>query len=164
MKNTVLLYILLFLTPCSFIWAQKERNNIVRDENSFLINQITIRNDKAMLQDQKQVYVTQIGDDNILMSNLSYSSSSDVNYMQIGNHNNIDILTKSQESNQTIDQIGDQNKYSNYNYNSTKVENINIIQKGNNQNIDVFGQNSMSQDLKITIIGSDKSLIIRNYN
>ncbi|MDM1398120.1 hypothetical protein HX049_13170 [Myroides odoratimimus] len=163
MRNAILLYISLFLTPCSFIWAQHGKNNITSDEGIFLINQNTIRNDKSNLQDQKQIYITQIGDENIIASTLINSSSSDIKYTQIGNQNSIDVLTTSQESKQTIDQIGDQNKYSHYNYNSTKVENINIIQKGNNQNIDVFGQNTMSQDLKITIIGSDKSLIIRNY-
>ncbi|MGG5508014.1 MULTISPECIES: hypothetical protein [unclassified Myroides] len=118
---------------------------------------------KTTIQQDNLVAVLQIGQHNTVHTAVQ-SSTSDLSYTQQGNNNLIDIVAKGEDIKHNIAQYGDQNSFENYSFSSSGQQALELIQQGNKQEVSIFGENSMSKDMKITIEGNEKTLMIRNFN
>ena len=137
---------------------------IVEHKGQLLIQQMPLDqfNPKRLHQDNT-VTVLQIGHNNTVNTQV-HAHASELTYTQVGDQNLIDITTKGDEVKQLISQYGDQNTFESFNTNPSTQQNFELIQQGNRQDVSVFGENSLSKDMKISIEGNDKTLIIRNFN
>lgn len=168
MKQYTLLLLAILLYSTNSLLAQENNTllNLIENKSEFnKLNSITsLQREQNFVNNQQYTTVTQIGSYNTVQSTVITTESKNIYYTQYGDSNTIDVLTKSQDTNQIISQIGNQNNYTHYSYNPLESQNINVMQNGNKQNIEVFGENSMSKDMIIKMDASDKSLLIRNFN
>ncbi|MFC4162567.1 hypothetical protein ACFOWU_02820 [Epilithonimonas zeae] len=87
----------------------------------------------------------------------SYSST-----LQIGNSNNAELYLND-KSNILLQQIGDYNRlFYNNSFTETEVK-TSIITQGFNNIIDITGNNSISENLKLTVKGDNMIIFMRNY-
>lgn len=165
MKKAPLLFYLITLFIGSKIMAQ-ETNSLTLNTLAHEGTRIRegIKYDKTTLINQNNTHITQIGDYNLIVSQLIAPDQNKLTYIQYGSENNIDIHSINETSQQDIYQLGNNNVFSLYNYNSFENQNIQILQSGNKQSIEIFGENSISKDMKIISEGSDQTLLIRNFN
>ncbi len=129
---------------------------LIQNAPKEILNQTAIQQDNV-------VAVLQIGHNNTVQT-VVQSHTADLTYTQQGDNNHIDIIAKGEDIRHNIAQYGDQNSFESYNYNSSAQQTLELIQQGNQQEVSIFGENSMSKDMKITLEGNDKTLIIRNFN
>ncbi len=171
----IVLVILFFVGASSTVKAQtfENRNN----ENSSLSsigneasqqNFLSTQNANAKvgegsLLSENAVFITQIGDDNEVNS-VTSSSESNIRYVQIGNSNIADVNVGSERIDETIFQIGDNNTVFDYNVFKNEGHNIDVRQSGSNQNLTLFGSNSISEKLKVSMQGQNQTIIVRNFN
>ncbi|MFD0699619.1 hypothetical protein [Myroides pelagicus] len=134
---------------------QHKTEKLIHDTTKGILNQTTINRDNL-------VAVSQIGQDNVLQPVIG-SNGYVLSYTQQGNNNLIDIVAKGEQIKHNIAQYGDQNLLESYNLSSGQ-QSLQVIQMGNRQEVLIFGENSMSKDMKISIQGNDKQLLIRNFN
>ena len=117
----------------------------------------------AVLQQDNVISVSQIGNYNSVTTSVQ-TQISNLSYNQQGAYNEMDIVATGREVNHNIVQYGDNNSFDNFSVNPASQQSIELIQKGNNQNVSIFGENSMSKNMKVSLEGNDKTLIIRNFN
>lgn len=168
MKNSILFGCSFFLFLVSInATAQKKDNfpfSVIEYKGDIIQQQRSIVNTPSAQVVNQQAAVTQIGNNNTIITAVQTIGEKDLDYTQIGDTNNIQVISQNTNARQMIHQQGNQNNYDFYNYNSFEQQNIQVIQNGNKQNIEVFGENSLSKDMKIIMNASDQSLIIRNFN
>lgn len=109
------------------------------------------------------VFINQIGQNNDAQISVK-ATNSFINLLQNGLSNTTLIDVTAFEVNQNITQNGDDNRLYNFSNNPSALQNMEVLQNGNNQDITVFGSNSLSENIKITMQGNDRSLIVRNFN
>lgn len=138
--------------------------NIVEHKGQLLVQQSLLdpMNQLHYRQDN-QIAITQIGDQNRLNTQIQ-ASESNVSYHQLGSYNTIDVVATAKEISQNINQQGDYNHFESYSNNPNAQQSLELMQYGNQQNVSIFGENSLSRDMKIKIEGNDKTLVIRNFN
>jgi len=153
--------ILIILLPFA-LWAQSEGElGLSNIEYLHIIN--TQQSLGANDTSSSSVFITQIGDNNIINS-FTVSEINNSVFVQNGDQNNILVLSTAAEINQRISQTGQNNYFQSYSNNPYSTQNIKINQQGINQDITVFGDNSMSQNMTINMQGNDTSIIVRNFN
>jgi len=87
----------------------------------------------------------------------SYSST-----LQIGNSNNAELYLND-KSNVLLQQIGDYNRlFYNNSFTETEVK-TSITTQGFNNIIDITGNNSISENMKLTVKGDNMIIFMRNY-
>lgn len=117
----------------------------------------------VVLQQDNAIAVLQIGQYNTVTTTVQAQTST-LSYNQQGSYNDVDIVATGKDINHRIYQYGDHNSLDTFTLNPTSQQSLELIQRGNNQDVSIFGENSMSKDMKITLEGNDKTLIIRNFN
>ena len=91
------------------------------------------------------------------------AASTVVTNQQMGNGNSIEVVLTNQVNNFSIFQWGENNNLNYFDYiNRNIVIDNEVIMKGNNNTISVYGANSISQNMDITVIGNQKNLTIIN--
>lgn len=125
----------------------------------FLNNQKSTQNIQVL---QNTIYVEQIGSNNTI-SSFQKSNLSDIQLNQYGIGNTIINTVNAPSIQQYILQYGNQNSIVNNLYSQTLIHNT-IVQKGNKLNLFNYGNNSISNNLKIYMTGNDNTLIIKNFN
>lgn len=120
------------------------------------LNSVVVHQDNA-------ISVLQIGNYNTVTTAVQ-AQTSDLTYNQQGSYNDIDIAVTGNVLNQQVYQYGDRNSFDNFSMDPASQQSLEVIQKGNNQDVSIFGENSLSKDMKVTLEGNDKTLIIRNFN
>ena len=128
---------------------------------------ISSQNQQAARSNQattgSSVFINQIGSNNDAQIKVS-ANSSFVNALQNGFSNLMLIDVTAFDITQNITQNGESNSFYNFSNNPSAIQNMEILQNGINQDITIFGSNSLSENIKITMQGSDRSLIVRNFN
>ncbi len=128
-------------------------------QENFLLNQNT---NITISTASNSVFIAQVGSDNAVISTTE-SLDSTVTLIQDGDSNltvlNIDANTLQQ----TVIQKGDNNTFLDYSPFKTDVRNATINQTGDNQNLTMFGSNSLSEKINVTMTGQNQSIIIRNF-
>lgn len=106
--------------------------------------------------------VKQIGDYNTILS-VTKSNSSDIQLTQIGNNNGIDLNVEANNINENVLQVGKDHTFLDYSGKSGQFHAANIYQLGANQNLILLGgQNSISNNMKVTMQGRNQTIIVRN--
>ena len=127
-------------------------------QSYYIISQ-QLQNNTQVLQNI--VYVEQIGNNNTINS-YQKSNISNIQLRQYGLDNTIINYADAPEISQYFLQFGNQNSIINNLYSPTLINNS-VIQLGNNLNLVNYGNNSISNNLKIYMTGNDNSLIIKNF-
>ncbi|MCR9183493.1 MAG: hypothetical protein NXH73_11265 [Flavobacteriaceae bacterium] len=124
-------------------------------------NQQTTRGNQAA--NGSSVFINQIGSNNDAQVKVN-AANSFVNLLQNG-FSNLTILDLTAfDITQNITQNGENNRLFNFSNNPASIQNMEVLQNGINQDITIFGSNSLSENIKINMQGSDRSLIVRNFN
>ncbi|MBP8793845.1 MAG: hypothetical protein KBH29_11760 [Lutibacter sp.] len=135
--------------------------NTQTSQQNFLLNQ-TIAVNENLMANSNSVYVSQIGDNNSLRSTTK-SLESNIVILQNGNLNNTVLELNSVKLTETVVQNGDNNTFLDFSLYKSDVRNATINQTGDNQNLTMFGSNSLSEKMKVSMQGQDQSIIIRNF-
>lgn len=168
MKNKIKI-VLLILIPVLVFSQENENSNFNQYSSSifrfegdsfFLVSNLN-QQSKVLNNNLSEINIQQIGDFNIVNSNIK-SDKINVSIYQNGINNSIDSYKNALEVNQNFSQTGDNNLISDLTYYTPYSVNMEIIQDGNNQSVQNIGTNSLSKDLKITQTGIGTSVIIIN--
>lgn len=134
--------------------------NTQSSQENFLLNQTAAATNLASTENS--VFIAQIGDNNDAVS-ITNSFDSTITILQNGNENAAVLDLNSTKLTETVIQNGDNNTFLDYSPFKSDVRNATINQTGNNQNLTMFGSNSLSEKIKISMQGQDQAIIIRNF-
>ncbi|WP_397362130.1 hypothetical protein [Olleya sp. R77988] len=129
-------------------------------QENFLLNQSEARTDAST--SENTIFIAQIGDSNDSVS-ITTSTESDITIIQSGDDNLTVLDLNSTKLVETVIQNGDNNTFLDYSPFKSDVRSTTVNQTGNNQNLTMFGSNSLSEKIKISMQGQDQSIIIRNF-
>jgi len=135
------------------------RLNILSSQNNAVNNARTMQSSAQ----QNTVFISQVGNNNTI-SSVFNSSNTDISLVQLGDNNGIFSNIKALSIEQDVVQNGNNNTFTSSNYYRTNEHNVQVLQNGNNQNLTYFGQNSISEKLKVSMQGEGQSVIVRNFN
>ncbi|MEL6811574.1 MAG: hypothetical protein AAFP76_09590 [Bacteroidota bacterium] len=131
-------------------------------ENTLQLAERTSNTRNVSASNNETVFIEQVGDGNRVIANTTANSLT-LNVLQRGDDNNAFLNSNADVIDQTVVQLGDDNSFVDFSY-SSNVHGLDLIQTGNNQNLILYGENSISEKLKINMKGESQSLIIRNFN
>lgn len=166
-KKTITLIVILFLGLGQCI-AQADSGQeptsslatLLGPENLLTVSQVQIN---LPTTNSNSIYIQQIGANNTISTNI-HAENSELQLVQNGNSNSfaIDITARNVIHN-TV-----QNGNNNFLMEYGNATNLNlersIIQNGDNQGVVIFGSNALTNDIKLNIQGSSKTITIRNFN
>ena len=132
-------------------------------QQNFLSNQGTDALITESTVNENAVFISQIGDNNEVNSNTT-SNESDINFLQIGNSNLATVDLRSNVIKQSVFQLGNNHSVLDVNVIKNASHNIQVNQTGNNQNLTLFGSNSISEKLKVSMQGQNQTVIVRSFN
>ena len=133
----------------------------VSSQENFLSNQGNVTN-QNQTTNSNSVYLSQIGDDNNL-SSTTKTLESNIVVLQNGNQNNTVLKLSSDNLMETVFQNGNNNTFLDYSLLKTDIRNVEVNQTGDNQNLTMYGSNSLSEKMKVSMNGNGQSIIIRNF-
>lgn len=169
-KTIISLVVLIFIT--GFVFSQEKNENTEFNQyNSSVFNSkenslfivSTMSNEKLSIGNSQEnnVNILQVGELNSINVNV-VSENSSLFLKQNGYNNSINFNKKAPEITQSLIQMGNNNLISDYTYYTNYSVNMEVIQNGDNQNVQNIGTNSMSKDMKISQTGNGASVIIIN--
>ncbi len=111
------------------------------------------------------VFIQQIGEENIARIATSTNSNglARIDLLQNGDNNYADIVDTSDEFYKNIVQNGDGNRVLDYSLPSDLSTNFQLLQSGDNLSLEKFGTNSLTEDIKVNMSGSARTVIIRSF-
>merc|ERR1712000_665596 len=135
--------VLLLVSQFCFSQTFTEQNNTANPEfeslateQHYLLSQNTIQATSL----ENNVSITQNGNDNVNLLNIN-----------------------SEKISQTVMQNGDNNMLIDYSVLKTQSRAATLIQNGDNNNLNIFGSNSLSEKIKVSMQGEQQTVIIRNF-
>lgn len=143
-----------------FGFGQELEEAVIYQLNNTSIKQLQL---PATQTENSSIFILQVGTDNIIETSAN-STDIELAMNQNGSNNVIRMVDNADRINVSVTQNGDQNTFTKYNFFNNTIVNSSFIQNGNNQDINVFGENSISETMKITMTGDGHSLIVRNFN
>ncbi|MEW7280678.1 hypothetical protein ABW636_18975 [Aquimarina sp. 2201CG1-2-11] len=175
MYKTINLRLGLFIIM-SFLWygtyaqTTKSENDLISDKEKFMtLSQSTSLFESAQLINQQttssignMVYIQQIGTGNLVTSN-STSEFSNINIVQNGDYNKVEIDEHAKEVEKTILQTGTNNSVTDFSFNADISTKLELTQEGNNLIFEKFGSNELSKNLKFKMSGESRTIIIRSF-
>lgn len=118
---------------------------------------------QTQIAQQNNVFITQIGDSNVSNTKIK-SQDSNVTVIQNGNDNSTFVNLNVNTIDQSILQNGNNNTVFDTSFLQSQVREATIVQNGDNQNLTIFGNNSLSDKIKVSMQGQSQSVIIRNFD
>lgn len=109
------------------------------------------------------VYVSQVGEGNTIFSDTT-AETLNLNLIQKGTFNEIVLEVTAKDISETVIQDGNDNSFLDFSDNGALFHGAEILQVGNDQNLVWFGNNSISEKLKVTMRGEGKTVTVRNFN
>jgi len=124
------------------------------DENTLIINRYfqSLNSEQILLTENNLKYA---------QSDLNTPNSTEINILQSGNFNNINI--NSSANNQSIGQVGNYNSYEFISFYGRDDLNFEAQQIGENNLIQILGENSLINNMKIIQKSDFKTITITNY-
>jgi hypothetical protein len=152
-----------YLITCFFIIGLSTTlYSQVRTINSMDMEFIDNLNSSHYQNSINQVYINQVGLNNIINSEIKGESTNST-YIQNGSSNNIDLRITARSYRNNIGQIGDYNNvFENIHSPSANIS-LNLTQNGRRNHFERHGSNSIGDKLEFTMNGNDKSIIVRNF-
>jgi len=133
----------------------------VFSQENVLSNQGIVTN-QNLRTNSNSVYLAQIGDNNNLRSTTK-TLESNIVVVQNGNQNNTVLKLNSDNLMVTVLQNGNNNTFLDYSLLKTDIRNIEVNQTGDNQKLIMYGTNSLSEKIKVSMKGNSQNIIIRNF-
>ncbi len=129
-----------------------------------ILNQIQ---DNALLQQQTQiinssVFIQQIGVKNNIHTQVE-ATYTQIEVYQEGTLNNIEIDEISKTVLKDIKQIGNENSITDFSFNPEITTQLELNQLGDNLTFERFGTNELTKSLKFTMMGNNKTIIVRSF-
>ena len=118
-----------------------------------------ITNDNLVSNQQNAILIQQIGNYNRIYSQ-TQSNSSDIELIQHGDNNNIDLSINAPSITGKISQDGNSNTVLNSIYYTNMNVNVNDQQIGDNLTINRIGINSLTNKLRLVQQGSSKTITV----
>jgi len=118
----------------------------------------------SMKTKSQQISWVQINSNNVIeiITKQTPTLESYFSTLQIGNSNNAELYLND-KSNVLLQQIGDYNRlFYNNSFTETEVK-TSITTQGFNNIIDITGNNSISENMKLTVKGDNMIIFMRNY-
>jgi len=132
-------------------------------ENELLRSFVNPLQANTTLNNTNNIFIEQIGSGNLTQVNTN-TSKSDIKAMQYGNANSIRTTVAALGIIETIRQQGDNHHFAEFANTPALEINRQIDQIGNGQNLTIHGNNSISDNMRLTMEGSAKTIVIRNFN
>jgi len=131
-------------------------------ESNFLTNQAGNSNAQRMSGTNAGVFIAQIGNsNNINVVTTAVNNSIDI--QQNGNRNNTFLQVDAETVVETVLQTGNNNSFLDFG-STARIHNLEVVQSGSNQNLVFHGGNSISERMNISMSGDSQTVIIRNFN
>jgi len=165
MKIQVNIYqLLIVLLFSNIIIAQNSDDLLVKSNKNFLnkkdLNSVITSNSNNF-SSYNSVFIRQIGNDNDIVSN-SQATNKNINTLQFGDENKIDLKIKARKIDETVIQLGLSNSFLDLNPNGNYSHKATAIQTGKNQNLILAGNNSISEKMLVNMKGKGQTILIRN--
>lgn len=109
------------------------------------------------------VFITQTGMNNNIDTKIS-SQDAIVELDQSGESNDVQLEIEADMVRGVVVQKGNNNEIFDYVLSSDEPVFFDFKQEGNNHHIESYGSNSISNGLKVELIGNSKAIIIKNFN
>ncbi len=167
MKNKPALFFLIivitFQVGFSQVQIQEKRTNTINNQEFLWIQNIENSRVSKTFTASSSVFINQLGDNNTIDVK-SQSEISNVNLFQSGYQNNIYLDVIAENIDESITQVGNNNTVIDFSTYGVDQHQLDISQTGNNQNLTWFGGNSIAENMKVTMQGESKTVIVRNFN
>lgn len=108
------------------------------------------------------IFITQSGMNNDIKTSI-FSQDAIVEMDQVGERNNVQMQIEADVVRGVIVQDGNDNQIFDYVPLSNQPVFFDFKQKGSNHHIESYGSNSISNGLKVELIGDSKTIIIKNF-
>jgi hypothetical protein len=129
-------------------------------QSNFSINPVQMGN---ILSHTNNIYINQVGSNNIITVNTVIESSS-IDLVQNGKNNIMRLSFSAKTAADIIHQQGDNHYLAAFG----KAPSLNlqrtVNQSGYGQNLTIHGSNSLSEKMQLNMKGSASTIIIRNFN
>ncbi len=155
-------FLLLFIVNIGFSQSINEDLTITANNQDYLFTQ-NFQTPSAIIPNTNNVLINQIGSDNEVKVK-TQSLNNDIVLNQNGIQNKIILDVTADNIKETISQTGNYNYVLDYSPFGVEQHSLEVLQSGNNQNLTWYGGNSLSENLKVTMQGESKTVIIRNFN
>ncbi|WP_378177593.1 hypothetical protein [Aquimarina sp. SS2-1] len=171
MKKYFTLYLIAFsLFLCGNSYAQNNENqdrSLVESQERFIVlnqlqNNTSVQVARENLTANNSVFIQQIGANNSVNSMIT-AQSSDIRLSQNGEENLIEIDETSKEIEKFITQNGNNNVVTDFSFNRELSTSLELIQEGDNLTFERFGSNELSKNLKFTMTGNNRTIIVRSF-
>ena len=168
-----ILLLCVFFTYTMAVYTQsviEENSLLITDQDTFItlsqngilpeMNSVTDRS--TLPSGINTVFIQQIGSGNMVVSNI-VAESSDIEILQKGDQNNIEINESAREIEKKIIQSGANNSVIDFSFNPDMSTKLELIQDGNNLIFERFGSNELSKNLKFKMSGESRTIIVRSF-
>ena len=149
-KNYILVLYLVFFGLISF-----QLNAQISDDNTYIINKY-FQNTTSEINSAASVI-----DTNKSIAKKDNGVNSELNILQYGNYNYININTTGNKLNSS--QVGNNNSYEFLTYYGRNDLNVDVQQIGNSNSVQVYGENSLINNMKIIQKSNFKTITVTNY-
>ena len=144
-RYVILLIVLITQLFCSEVFSQSKTSN---------------SSDKKIINFQNSL----IPNNNLTtIAQLNVNSSAGVIVLNQYGLNNVAEINQSQQTTQSVLQIGVENYYGFVDYKNSSPVNFNVLQQGNANSLQIYGTNSIINGMEIIQKSSFKNIVIRNY-
>ena len=143
--------------------SQQERDFLERD-GSFLtqLNSMFRAAPPSAAPAGSSVFIEQIGSLNT--ANVSTATNSaDIDVLQEGNSNFLDLNYRVSSVVAQINQIGNSNRFVDYVDQPNQNINLDYTQEGNNLTFEKYGTNRLTESMSFRQTGFDKTIIVRSF-
>lgn len=162
MKNIILIISVLFFGVSNSQNYLQEDIVQLSAEKLFFIEQESINLNQLNRNSLNTVYISQEGINNF-SSVIIQANKSEVKIKQHGDDNIVDIDVKANEVYETVNQIGTGHQFIDHNKFGGRLHEVEVLQLGKNHKIVMQGKNNLSEGIKITQQGSNKTIYINNF-
>ena len=162
MQVKKIIFILSFSLAPVLMFSQENKDMHIKTMHGVNLNYKHSTGNPSTANTGNNVFITQIGEDNYTNATVTAANSSQT-IIQLGSSNYSASHLNTKNINATIIQFGRNNYYSDYAINAHETIDLELTQQGENLNFERFGVNSTTKDLKVKMIGTDRSVIVRSF-
>ncbi|MBJ6369587.1 hypothetical protein [Snuella sedimenti] len=131
--------------------------------SGFLLQQQSVKlKHQEKMATRSEITLQQIGNYNAIHLSSTHVNA-DIKYYQVGDFNNIENVNAIGDISEEVIQEGNNNAVYSYTYGNVLNDNFKLSQKGDDLLLERFGVNSLSNNIKIKMQGTAKTLVIRSF-
>jgi len=132
-------------------------------KDSEALQQIDINKEQAIQKTNNGVFITQIGEGNMVNASLKARDFANASFEQNGDLNKVNSNITAQSIENKIIQNGTNNQVIDYINAPSQDVSLQLNQQGNDLYFERFGSNSIGDKIQFNMTGSFKTIIVRNF-